>query len=257
MIIEKHIPTDLLRPFIKTYLVIESKDGMTNRILPDTAHVMAFQFKGQVNYIEADTKTKLPTTILSGLRKTARLIQYEKNSGTILVLFRETGAAAFFNQPLHELFEESISLHHFIPVDEQSCLEDKLSGAHNHTQRIHVVEQFLLSKLKGHKPDQLILSAIQTIQFANGTNRIANLARDFHMSKDAFEKRFRKTAGTSPKQFSSIVRMKSAIAKRQKNEDLTSIALNAGFYDQSHFIKEFKLFTGQSPTDFFATPPKW
>jgi transcriptional regulator GlxA family with amidase domain len=76
------------------------------------------------------------------------------------------------------------------------------------------------------------------------------------MSQDAFEKRFRKSVGVSPKQFSYIVRMK-AVVNGSRLKSLSAIALEAGYFDQPHFNKDFKLFTGQAPGDFFLKPREW
>lgn len=255
MNIDTHIPTELLRPFIKTYLIIESQDKLVNRVLPDTSLAIAFRYKGQVNYITDSLRHGLPLSVVSGLRKSVRLINYIKNTGNILVIFKEAGATAFFKEPLHELFEESVPLDNFIP--QVSIIEEQLAEAQNNHQRITIVEQFLLSKLYDPRPDKLIAAAIQKIHSTKGIIKIKELADTLYISQDAFEKRFRKIAGGSPKQFSSVVRMKSIINQRPQSRTLTEIAFDAGYFDQAHFNKDFKLFTGQTPTDFFKSPPSW
>jgi AraC-like DNA-binding protein len=65
------------------------------------------------------------------------------------------------------------------------------------------------------------------------------------------EKRFRQAVGTSPKKFASIVRFKHVIQRYDSGRSLTELAYEAGFYDQAHFIKEFKIFTGDTPEGFF------
>jgi AraC-like DNA-binding protein len=252
-----HLPSAPLRPFIRTYLVIESDDMFVNRLLPDTSLVIAFRFKGQTNYIQNQETEDLPLSVVSGLRKSARLVGYAKDTGNILVLFKEAGASAFFKEPLHEFYDLSLSLDHFIPKQKISLVEEQLADAVNNDQRISVVEQFLLSKLYGSAPDPLISLAIQKIHTANGVLKIKDLADTLYMSPDAFEKRFRKIAGTSPKQFSSIIRMKSIISQRPQGQLLSDLAYNAGYFDQPHFNKDFKVFTGQTPTDFFNAPPLW
>lgn len=253
------LPSALLRPFIRTYLVIESEDSFVNRILPDTSIVIAFRFKGQTNFVHDHITEGLPMSVVSGLRKSVRLVNYVKDTGNILVLFKEAGASAFFKEPLHELFELSLSMDHFIPQQKMCDIEEQLAIAVNNEERITIIEQFLLSKLHSPKPDQLILLAIQKIHEAKGVLKIKELAGALYLSHDAFEKRFRKVAGTSPKQFAAIVRMKSITGQRQKQQNLllSDIAYNAGYFDQPHFNKDFKLFTGQTPTDFFSTPPLW
>ena len=44
--VERHTPNDILKPFIKTFMTIESRNGMVNRILPDTSITMAFRYRG-------------------------------------------------------------------------------------------------------------------------------------------------------------------------------------------------------------------
>ena len=257
MKMEAHIPAAPLQPFIKTYLVIESGGEIVNRVLPGTAPAMAFRFKGQVNYLSGNSLHVLPGTVVSGLRKSARLIHYLNNTGNIIVVFKEAGAAAFFKEPLHELFEESISLDNLVPQHQTAMIEDQLATAQNNRQRIAVVEKFLLSKLSHTKKDQLVETAIQKIYTRKGIIKIKLLADSLYISQDAFEKRFRKIAGTSPKQFSSIVRMKAAIASKLQTQSFTDIAFDAGYYDQPHFTKDFKIFTGQTPAEFFKSPLFW
>lgn len=57
--------------------------------------------------------------------------------------------------------------------------------------------------------------------------------------------------GASPKKFASIFRLRHVLHLRAKGADFTSIAHDAGYCDQSHFIKDFKRFTGLAPESFF------
>jgi AraC-like DNA-binding protein len=218
---------------------------------------MAFRYKGQINYVTDNNHTPVPAFAISGLRKTVRLINYSKNTATLIVLFREAAAAAFFKEPLHELFEDSVPLDSLITRQKLSIIEEQLAAAKNNHERIAVTEQFLLSRLHAPKPDGLISAAVQKIYAAGGTTTIGALAASLYISNDAFEKRFRRAVGTSPKQFSSIVRLKSLIAQGGQHQTLSDMAFEAGYTDQPHFNKAFKLFTGQTPTEFFKSPLFW
>jgi len=250
-----YLPSQPLSLFIRHFMIIESKDEMVNRVLPNTALVMAFRFKGRVNQLEGSEKTKLPAMMISGLRKSGRLINYSKNAGNILVQFKEAGANAFIKEPLHEFFGESPSLDLLTGYHNVSEIEEQLSEAKNNKARIALIEDFMITKLCHHKPDQLILKALEKIQLSKGTIRMTELAQELCISQDAFEKRFRKVVGMSPKQFSFIVRMQSVISNgRHSKQTLNEIAFHAGYFDQPHFNKDFKLFTGQTPKDFFRMP---
>jgi AraC-like DNA-binding protein len=251
---EAHIPTELLSPFILYYLIVESQEEAVNKVLPDTSLVMAFRYKGRMSFEADDNKNDLPSSSLSGLRKSMRLFHYSKGTGNLLVLFKEAGASAFFKNPLHTLFEENVSLDNFLNHQSLSIIEEQLAEARNSTQRIDLIEQFLLTELYDHNPDKLILAALQKIHLAKGIIKIKDLADSLYISHDAFEKRFRRVVGTSPKQLSTIIRIRSIIGSGQKKQKLTEIALDGGYFDQPHFNKDFKLFTGQTPTDFFKVP---
>lgn len=227
---------------------------MVNRTLPDTSLVMSFRFKGQVSFLTNNSPRVLSPFTLTGLRKSDRVINYAKDTANILVFFREAAAHAFIKEPLHELFEDSVSLDHFAGYKHLSALEDQLAAATNNVERIGRVEQFLLARLYNRRPDPLIAAALEKIHAAKGVIRIKELSQALYISQDAFEKRFRRSVGVAPKQFAFITKMKGVVARALNNQSMTDIAFDAGYYDQPHFNKDFKLFTGQTPTEFMKAP---
>ncbi|HEX9510528.1 MAG TPA: helix-turn-helix transcriptional regulator [Puia sp.] len=257
MNIDVRIPAKLLSPFIKRYLIIECPDESVNRVLPDTSLVMAFKFKGQVSHLVQDDKKGLSSFMISGLRKSGRLINYSKDTGNILVIFKEAAANLFFKEPLYELFEESGVLENFSGYRDVSFIGEQLAEATDNGQRVALIEDFLLSRLSRQQPDLLILAALEKIHLSKGSIKIKDLAASLYISQDAFEKRFRREVGASPKQFSYITRMKSIVQGGVKKQMLADIAFDAGYFDQPHFNKDFKLFTGQTPTDFIKSPVFW
>ena len=66
------IPTAQLKPFVKTYRIIESQDELVNRVLPNTSLAIAFRCKGNVNYIRENRYDNLPISTISGIRKSVR-----------------------------------------------------------------------------------------------------------------------------------------------------------------------------------------
>jgi AraC-like DNA-binding protein len=254
---ERHIPADILKPYIKSFVLINSEDGTDNRILPDTSIVMVFRYKGKVSFTENGIINNVPMAALTGLRESVRIINYQKDTETLLVLFNEGGAPAFFNEPLHELFGISVSLDNFIPRYKINEIEERLAEAADSMQRIAIVEQFLVAELKRYQSDLLVMDSIQKIKSANGNIRIKELVKELHVSQDPFEKRFRKIIGISPKKFSVIVRLKTLIGQHTNAQSMTRLAYDAGYFDQSHFIKDFKTFTGQTPLDYFKSSVIW
>lgn len=257
MLVARHIPTTALRPFIKHLMIIESRDGMQNTILPDTSLVIALRLSGQVSTLKPPDADNMPSMVITGLRRSARLLDYAKRTATLLVVFHEAGPTAFFDLPMHELFDRSVALDNLIARDELAQLEDQLLDTTTSATRFALVEKFFLAKLRNKNPDALVLQAIQSIKQAQGKIHIKSLASVLNISIDPFEKRFRKATGTSPKQFSSIVRLRTTISNFSGTGSLTELAYSAGYFDQAHFIKDFKAFTGQTPQAFFHSARYW
>jgi hypothetical protein len=74
---------------IKEYVVIESGVNLVNRVLPETSLAIAFRFSGQIDYIIEGRNNSLPASVISGLRKSPRLINYLVDTGAIVVKFQE------------------------------------------------------------------------------------------------------------------------------------------------------------------------
>lgn len=257
MKIKYYPPTDILKPFIKTFMIIESEEGRQNKILPDTSIVMALRYKGDICYGNNGIENSLPSAVITGIQKKTRIINYSKHSGNLLVLFTETGATAFFKTPLHELFEQSLSLDYFLHSQTLKDTEEQLYEAKNDEQRIVRIETMLIAALKNTRIDLLIKNAVQKIKAARGNIKVKELAQSLFISQDAFEKRFRRRIGTTPKQFSSIIRLKSIIETYPRQKSFTEAAYAAGYFDQAHFIRDFSAFTGQTPAHFFKDPVHW
>ncbi|MBL8953344.1 MAG: helix-turn-helix transcriptional regulator, partial [Myxococcaceae bacterium] len=80
--------------------------------------------------------------------------------------------------------------------------------------------------------------------------RITALAKQLGLELDALEKRFRAVVGSTPKQFASVVRLQRAVAAYRRGASLTQAAFDAGYFDQSHFIRAFRAATGEAPRTF-------
>lgn len=249
---ESHLPCDALKPYIRCFVVTENKDESTYKVFPDTGVVIGFQYKGKLHRIDGGKELSLAAAGVSGISDRHRTFRNSPDIGTLLVLFKEGGAAHFFHEPLHELFRDSISLYNFMLRSELLALEEQLTEAKSDSARVNVVEKFLLKRIKRKEPDKLVMAALALIHKSKGNIRISELMEQLHTSQSPLEKRFRQVVGTTPKKFASIVRFRTLMQQSSSSSSLVELAYEAGFYDQSHFIKEFRNFTGETPEKFFG-----
>ncbi|WP_276089607.1 helix-turn-helix domain-containing protein [Pedobacter sp. JY14-1] len=248
---DSYIPCEVLRPYIKALVISESEAGNIYKVIPETGLVMGFQYKGGLSYVRDAAEIQLTTSGITGMNDSYRMFKSLPTTGTVLVYFREGYATAFFDQPVHEFFRESLSIDNMMLRSTLLILEEQLWAAKTDIERVSYVEAFLKTQLRRFIPDHLVLQAIALICRRKGNIRIKELMNELHISQSPLEKRFRSIVGATPKKFASIVRLRHAIQSYDAQQPLTDLGYQAGFYDQAHFIKEFKAFTGTSPEVFF------
>ena len=251
MVVREYLPGGILAKYIKNYRVVSSSEEGSNTVLPETLPMVTLVYKGSFRYIIHNRSNDMPALALSGLRSSVKHVFLAKDSGVFIVRFKELAFASFFKEPLNYFFERGISFNDVTHQQKNSGIEEQLQEAKNDYERISRVEAFLLSFLKEKNRDPVVEMALHQIRERNGMIKIYELARALNISLDAFEKRFRQAAGISPKRFSTIVKMSFAIQNRSADQSITDMALTLGYFDESHFIRDFKLFSGQTPFQYF------
>ncbi|MCR6641231.1 MAG: helix-turn-helix domain-containing protein [Sporocytophaga sp.] len=247
---DKHPPSEKLKPYIKHFVVSENLVENEYKVFPSSGLVIGFQYKGQLSTIHNNTESKLTSAGITGISDSYKIFKNSANIGTILVYFTEIGFTHFSSNPANELFNLSIALEDIFDKYEVREVEEKLASATTDQQRIKIVELFFLTQLKDIHTDKLIIEAVKLIYQSKGTIRIKELNEKLNISQSPFEKRFRKIVGTTAKKFASIIRFNSIINNLNSNKSLTEICYENNFFDQAHFIKDFKQFTGDTPENF-------
>lgn len=247
---ETYQPCDILKPFIRSFAIAEITREHTYTVLPDTGLIICLQYKVQSSF--RANHLFLPSSGLTGLQDSYRTYSGAANMGSVLIRFKAGGAAAFFKQPMHEIFGGSILLDDFMRQSELILLEEQLCEAATDIEKISIIEAFLIARLQHDPLDELVTAAMKIIHSNSGNIRIKELMQQLYISQSALEKRFRQVVGASPKKFSMIVRFKHFIENYNPQVPLSDQGWEAGFYDQAHFIKTFKSFTGETPETFFS-----
>jgi methylphosphotriester-DNA--protein-cysteine methyltransferase len=152
---------------------------------------------------------------------------------------------------MHLLFGQCLPLDNFILGAKVDSTIAQLIKARTDTERLKVIEDFLIPRLNIKAKDELIAVAVELIKQGAGNIEITLLAERLKISLSRFEKRFRRLVGAAPKKFSSIVRLRTLINAAPIDNNMTRLGLDAGFSDQAHFIKAFKLYTGITPKKYF------
>ena len=118
-------------------------------------------------------------------------------------------------------------------------------------ERMHRVEKFLLSRIGSVDSHPRFDAAIAEIMRSRGMVRVEQLAGKINLSSRQLEREFRARAGLSPKALARIIRFQNLLrlVGESNLREWATLALAGGYADQSHMVREFRDFSGQSPTD--------
>lgn len=158
-----------------------------------------------------------------------------------------------FSTPATVLSDQLTDLTTFLGNSGKELEEQMMLAADNH-ERVKIMTMYLERRLlKNNSPAPSLFHAIHHIIGCSGNIRVSELAGQCFLSTRQFERKFRDYAGFPPKLYTRIIRFQAACGEySRKNKSLTEIAYDCGYYDQSHFINEFKSFSGLHPKAFFS-----
>ena len=134
----------------------------------------------------------------------------------------------------------------------------KYVSAPDNARRVEIVSNFFFDRIKiAEKRDSRFMYLLKKIITNNDLVTIPSFASDCNLSRRQFERKFKEFSGFSPKVFFKLVRFKSRSEELEdRSKSLAQIALDSGYYDQSHFAHEFKKYSGYNPREFFINCPE-
>ena len=155
--------------------------------------------------------------------------------------------------PMHALTDARLPVADLFPeVDE---LIEGVVASPNDAQRIAACSRFLLRSLDHGRQNLCVRPALECIMRSRGQVSVEDLATLMGRSRRSLELAFQREVGTSPKMYCRITRFRSivdAVSIDGPSADWVQLALDSGFFDQSHLIRDFRRFAGAAPTSFLA-----
>ncbi|MBT2619351.1 helix-turn-helix domain-containing protein [Chryseobacterium sp. ISL-6] len=246
-----------LAPLIKCYWIMESpkdENPQQQTIVPDGCMEMIFHYGDLYRqYLENGENVVQPRSCVFGQLTQPLKIEPTGVTGIFSVRFHYDGFLPFATIPIKEMDNKAISLEKIFGTDGTE-LERNVLQAKTTEEKIAAVELFLLNRLNMETIDKIVQSTVDTILTANGQMPINELSKRININRRQLERKFSMTIGLSPKQLSKTIRLQSILKLLLNKEftSLTTLAYDADYYDQAHFIKDFKEFTGLTPKEFYG-----
>jgi AraC-like DNA-binding protein len=162
---------------------------------------------------------------------------------TIGVTFQPTALKSVFGIDANELTDQNVCISHLV----KTSLSEQLLNSGTLQQRITFLSSFLQAQALRHEDENKQLNyAVAALQQGIKLSRVL---RDLHLSERRLERLFLTHIGITPIFYARICRFQSSLAlmRQGRFRSLTDIAHSLDYFDQSHFIRDFKLFSGVSP----------
>jgi AraC-like DNA-binding protein len=135
------------------------------------------------------------------------------------------------------------------------AFRNQLIYSDNLEEQIKIISELMLQLIRSNKvtENDKIQQAIAIILEHNGQIKVQTLLEQLYITERSFERNFMSQVGLTPKQFAKIIQFQCSLNKltEAKFEKLVEVGVDSGFTDQSHFIRAFKKYTGQTPSYFF------
>jgi AraC-like DNA-binding protein len=236
---ERYLPADNLSIFVEHYWIVKwnIKEPHLSETLPHPSIHIVF---------EKDNSRIVG--VMEG--KFSRLIE---GKGKVFgIKFKPGAFYPFIKKPISNFTNKFVELKNFFNVDVYAFENSILNTAHDE-EMVCIAEEFLL-KILPVKDDKVetINSIVEFIKSHKEIIRVEDVADKMKLNKRTLQRLFNQYVGISPKWMIKRYRLHEAAEKlaEDNNADIIKIALDLGYFDQSHFIKDFKAIIGKTPVEY-------
>jgi AraC-like DNA-binding protein len=256
----RRAPDSRLDPYVIDYQGYRERACTPmRRLQPPFAGIpMIVTFGPSIDIINGDRPTERGVfrSFLAGLHDVHVLTEYEGDQSGLQVNFTLFGAYRFLNITMSDIANRCLDLGDLLGDAEAKRLVDTLHGAADWPSRFDRMDHFLLERLRRGRPmSPDVAWALRSLQASHGARSIGALSRDLACSRKNLIQRFHAQVGLSPKAVASILRFAHAVQRTRAGdeESWAELAIACGYYDQAHFNRDFRRYSGRTPREFRAS----
>jgi AraC-like DNA-binding protein len=191
------------------------------------------------------------TSFGAGLHDRPVTTEHGGRSFGIHVDLAPPAAYMLFGLPMHLLAQQVVSIE---DVLDEPSLADRLHDAGGWADRFRALDEVIATRLADARPPSAgVVWAWGRLLETDGRVAVGTLAEQLGWSRKRIVARFREEVGLPPKTVARLLRFDRArtLAERAQRPEWGRIAVECGYYDQSHLINDFRAVTGRTPETFF------
>lgn len=236
-----------------------SDKDIMERVIPTESIQLMFHYRNPFVVYHSDTViAKQPRSIISGLCDSFSDVTTNGQAGVVFISFFPAAACHFFRFPLSEIENRSIDMVDVVGQEIRQ-IEELLYLAGSFKERVSIIEKFLLNSYSpvSLSDSMLVQKGIEIIKISKGELSAADVSKMLSTTSKTLERKFSHYLGKTTKQMIKLLRFQGVLQdiSTNKNCSLTEYAHNNGYFDQSHFIRDFKHFSGFTPGEFVSRYP--
>jgi AraC-like DNA-binding protein len=224
------------------------------RVLPDGCIELIVHL-GDAFASLADTgaRTRQASSLIVGMLTRPIVLQTPACVDTMGVRFRPGGAYPFVVSPLAELTDRTVALDDVWGAPAR-CLVEQLGAARSDAARLDLVTCELLSRLVAAEPDRLVGFVVGNLTQSAGRAEVGVVARRVGVTPRHLQRRFADRVGVGPKVLARILRFQNTLRHRTAATPVewARVAVECGYADQSHLIREYAALAGETPGSLLA-----
>lgn len=250
--------SDILKPYVQGYWIMTVDKDLTNEVFYPSGFV-DFAIKissGNVITLINGRSIDMPKVEVLGQITQPTRLTVTKGTNILIARLYPHANSLFFPNPISDFTNHSIDLADVFG-EESNDFYYQLMETNATEQKVRALDSFLVQRLKKSKTAHhkliIVEQICRSIRADSESFNIKTLSDQYGISERYIQKLFLDNVGITPKLFSNIHRFNKSLQLIQSGDlPLTSIAYDCGYYDQAHFIKEFKKFTGLTPSEVRA-----
>jgi AraC-like DNA-binding protein len=240
-----------------------SPEHVIDRFLPDGNTEIIIDFDDMPKHIYDNLTLKEVQAChhvwASGVRTECISIPSGKDSGMLVISFKKGMAYPFFPLPMNEISDCVVDAD-LLWGNDFAFLRERLLQIKDVNRRFGLVEDFLLRKFHSRLvSNPCVEFALSEIIRQPDQINLGRLNQKVGYSQKHFIEMFKRQVGITPKAYLKIIRFQKAIVEieQRKDVDWSAISQDCGFYDQAHFINDFKSFSGFRPEEYVKLKSEW
>ena len=223
------------------------------RILPDGCIELILNFGAEFSQHCDDGPQLQPRNFLVGQMTGPIIISPTGRVELLGIRFHPGGTFPLLRLPLHEITDQVVELGGLSSRLERDLMRVTAESSFIH-EKIRAVEALLTDYLVNAKNDSWLMRLAGRIVDSRGLLSVDQLANDAGVSSRQLERRFLREVGVGPKVLGRIIRFQQVFrAVEQCNAAWAEIAIECGYYDQAHLIRDFNQFAQQTPAVLFSS----